>query len=86
VRRLVVTANVLSAPILVNLMMQALRSYETLFLTSATWHTILEDGILHQVICSHNSTTHPAAPICKNATSKHRALKLEVVLTYHITD
>jgi hypothetical protein len=48
VRRLLFTANVVpSSPILVTLMMEALRSFETSFLTRATWRNIPEDGIHH---------------------------------------
>jgi hypothetical protein len=46
VRRLLVTADVVpSSPILVNLIMEALNSSETSFLTRATRRNILEDGI-----------------------------------------
>jgi hypothetical protein len=45
-----VTANVVpSSPILVTLMMEALSSSKTSVLTRATWHNILEDGILHSL-------------------------------------
>jgi hypothetical protein len=44
VRRLLVTANVPSSPILVTLMMEALSSSETSVLTR---HNIPEDAILH---------------------------------------
>jgi hypothetical protein len=49
--RLLVTANVPYSPILVALLMEALRSSETSFLTKSTPRNILEDGILH----SHRS-------------------------------
>jgi hypothetical protein len=42
-----VMANVPSSPILVTLMMEGLSSFETSVLTTATWHNIPEDGILH---------------------------------------
>jgi hypothetical protein len=41
---LAVTSNVPSSPILVTMMKEALSSSETLVLTTATWHNILEDG------------------------------------------
>jgi hypothetical protein len=47
-RRLLVTADVVpSSPILFTLMMEALGSYETYFLTRATQRHNPEDGILH---------------------------------------
>jgi hypothetical protein len=47
VRRLVVTANVPSLPILVTLMKEALSSSETLALSRATRRNIRDDIILH---------------------------------------
>jgi hypothetical protein len=47
-----VTANVVpSSPILVTLMMKAIRSSEKLVLTRVTWYNIPEDGILHSELC-----------------------------------
>jgi hypothetical protein len=46
-RRLLVTADVPSSPILVTLMMEGLLSTETSVLTWGTWFNIPEDGILH---------------------------------------
>jgi hypothetical protein len=50
-RRLLVTANVVpSSPILVTLMMEALRSSETSALTSVTWPNIPEDDSSRQKV------------------------------------
>jgi hypothetical protein len=48
---LLVTANVPNSPILVILVREALRSFETSVLTRATRRYILEDDILHEEWC-----------------------------------
>jgi hypothetical protein len=57
VRRLLVTANVPSSPILVTLMMEALSSSKTSAPTRATRRTIPEDGILQLSFLSDGSST-----------------------------
>jgi hypothetical protein len=48
VLRLLVTANIVtSLPILLTLMMEAIRTSETSFHTRVTWRNIPKDGILH---------------------------------------
>jgi hypothetical protein len=49
VRRLLVTTNVPSSPILVTLIMEALSSSETSVLTGAIQHNIPEDAVLHSL-------------------------------------
>jgi hypothetical protein len=49
---LLVTVNIPSSPILVTLMMETIRSSETLVHTGATWHNIPEDGIFHVAFVS----------------------------------
>jgi hypothetical protein len=52
--RLLVTANIVpSSLILVTLMLEAIRSSETLVLTRATWRNIPEDGILYSHCCEN---------------------------------
>jgi hypothetical protein len=51
VRRLLVRANVPRSPILVTLMMEALRSSETLVLTTATRRIVPEDASFHSSLC-----------------------------------
>jgi hypothetical protein len=52
VLRLLVTANIVPSPkILVTLMMEVIRSSETLVLKRATWHNIQAHGILHSHHC-----------------------------------
>jgi hypothetical protein len=64
VRRLPVTANVVpSSPILVTLMIEALRSSETSVLTRATLRNIPEDGILHSHLCE-NLTSYVSLTGC----------------------
>jgi hypothetical protein len=46
-------ANVLSSPILVRLMMEAIRSSETSVLTRATWRNTPEEAILHSHRCEN---------------------------------
>jgi hypothetical protein len=53
VRRLLAAANfVPSSPILVTLVMEALRSSETSVLTKATRHNVSEDGVIKKFPCS----------------------------------
>jgi hypothetical protein len=55
--RLLITADVPSAPILVTLMMEAIRSSETSVLTRVTRSYIPEDVILRVYFCSRNFIT-----------------------------
>jgi hypothetical protein len=62
VRRFLVTANVPSSPILVTLMMEAIRSFETLALTRATRRNIPEGAILHSHRREHLKSYIPILP------------------------
>jgi hypothetical protein len=53
VLQLLVTANLPSSPILVTLMMEAIRSSKMSVLTRATWLHIPEDSILHSHCCEN---------------------------------
>jgi hypothetical protein len=61
---LLVMANVASSPILVTLMMEALRSSVTSVLTRATQRNIPEDGILHIQWHLNLSFSHVVSWIC----------------------
>jgi hypothetical protein len=70
VHRLLVTANVVpSSPILVTLLMEALRSSETSILTIGTQRNIPEDGILHSHrrgnLKSYTELTFVCVKFCK---------------------
>jgi hypothetical protein len=59
VRRFLVTTNVVpSSPILIILMKEALRFYETLLLARATVCNIPEDDILHWIYCLRLTLSH----------------------------
>jgi phospholipid N-methyltransferase len=63
VHRLLVIASVVpSSPILVTVMMEAIRSSETLVLTRATQHNITEDTIPHSH-CHENLKSYIVVPL-----------------------
>jgi hypothetical protein len=53
---LLVTANIPSCRIRLTLMMEAIRSSETLILTRAMWRNIPEGGILHSHRCENHKS------------------------------
>jgi hypothetical protein len=70
-RRLLVMAPVVpNSPILVTLMMEALSSFETSVLTTATWRNISEDGILHSH-CHENLKSYMKEPCLCSASQKN---------------
>jgi hypothetical protein len=84
VRRLPVTANISSLPILVTLMMEALRSSETSVLVRATRRNIIEDGMLLLLkVCLYHELSLPfcfIAFIMYSLTlNKHQSLQQSAV-------
>jgi hypothetical protein len=71
VRRLLVTVNVHSSPILVTLMMEALSSSVTSVLTRVTWRNIPEDAILHINIVNMWKKLNPQTWILNKRLSKN---------------
>jgi hypothetical protein len=75
VLQLLVTANVVpSSPIRVTLMMEAIHSSEMSVLTRATWHHILEDGILH---CTCHENLEPYIVYLKKLVTKEMVVILQ---------
>jgi hypothetical protein len=60
--------NVPSSPILVTLMMEALRSSETLVLTTATRNNIPQDEILQETILLSKTAKTNRFPVCTAQT------------------
>jgi hypothetical protein len=81
VRRLLVTVNVLSLLILVILMMEALSSSETFFLTRSTWSNSPGDEILHS-LRSENLKSYRIIEILTRYLLKYGSRKLRLTTVW----